>query len=383
MRQVNKLFSWLVLAVFVCLATPALALTTKSGAENGRWPGAEDAITIDDAISDDAVITGGSVRIRAPISGETVVIGSSIETDQKPARSLVVAGATVRVNEGVGYNLVAAGSDVTIRGDIEHDAYVAGSLVTIKDAHIKGTLRVAADELRLGGQIDGDVIVTARAATSDAAIGGSLRGPIESLTFTGGSINGSLTYLASHDAIGLDKVKITGNVERSVQKSDTRQLFEKWLQSLLTNFVAAAAVLLLLSRSLREVETMVDKRWGRMAITGFLGLAIVPLASLLLAATLIGLPLAVILFGLYCLTLFVGVMMAQILLGRYIIRLTKRPVSWWPGLIVGVVATSSLALLPSVIGSVFRSGLLIGLVLPCFGALIGLWQMAIKKEQAG
>lgn len=147
-----RLFAAVVLLVTVLLlSSGALALRTFSG----------EVVTIDTAIDDDvfaagnmvninapvnsAVVAGGNVNINAPVKGDVFAAGGQVNLNSDVGGKLVTAGGNINLGGGIGTNLVAAGGTVDILPDktVGRDALIAGSNV-INSGHVNGTLTVSA-----------------------------------------------------------------------------------------------------------------------------------------------------------------------------------------------------------------------------------------------
>jgi hypothetical protein len=139
------------LMTVLLLSSGALALRTFSG----------EVVTIDTPIDDDvfaagnmvninapvnsAVVAGGNVNINSPVKGDVFAAGGQVNLNSDVGGKLVTAGGNINIGGGVGTNLVAAGGTVDILpGEIVgKDALIAGSNV-INAGHVNGTLTVSA-----------------------------------------------------------------------------------------------------------------------------------------------------------------------------------------------------------------------------------------------
>jgi len=147
-----RLFAAIVLLITVLLLSPgALALKTFSG----------EVVTIDTPIDDDvfaagnmvninapvnsAVVAGGDVNINAPVKGDVFAAGGQVNLNSDVGGKLVTAGGNVNLGGGIGTNLVAAGGTVDILPGktVGRDALIAGNNV-INAGHVNGTLTVSA-----------------------------------------------------------------------------------------------------------------------------------------------------------------------------------------------------------------------------------------------
>lgn len=355
-----------------------------AGTVRAAYVSDEDAITVQQAVDDDAFLAGRSIAISAPIRGELFSVGSTVSVAESVSRSVFAAGNTVTIDKGAGYNIFAAGSTVTIKGTVEHDVYVAGQTVIIDpSAHIKGTLRAAGETVTVAGRIEGDAYFETAKLTSNATIGGDLRATTDTLAFTGGAIAGDLVYTANATAQGLDKVTVRGATHYDEQKRKANPGEETWLWAILTAIVSGAALLLLVPKKVQAVTEHVESQWLRSFLTGLVLLIVVPIASLILLVTFVGAPIAIITLVLYFCGLYIAAVLGHIALGYWLLKLSRaKQLNWWVALLVGAVALTLLKAIPG-LGTVIGMLFFFGLTLPFFGSLLTWWREILRPYQKG
>jgi len=143
--------SILVLILAILFYPQALALQTFSGDSISiDVPVADDIIAAGDAISinapvDSVIAAGGTVSINAPVKGDLLALGGQVYVNSDVGGKVVAAGGTVHLGGDVGTNLVAAGQRVKLLPGkkVGRDAYIAGQDVS-SAASINGTLQVSA-----------------------------------------------------------------------------------------------------------------------------------------------------------------------------------------------------------------------------------------------
>ncbi len=364
-------YSWAILVFIASFIVGGYMQAQATSVKN------DTSVRVSETINDDAIFSGDSVEINSTIKGELVAAGQSITLAQKPERSFLAAGNDIHVDQGIGYNGFLAGNTLTIKGEVGHDLYLAGNDIVIDpSAHIKGALRASGRNVTLGGTIDGDVALASQLATSNATVGGSFKADTSDLRFTGGAISKDLVYRSNQDATGLDQVKVIGKTERTpiprLPVARTRMLV--WFWTILSGFLAGAAIILLSPKKLHGVTQTVSSQWPTSLLYGFLGLIGFPIIATILFATYIGIPLGLIaMFG-YLTLLYMSYVLGQIILGGMIlVRLKQSKLSPWIALVVGVGVMSLLSLVPYLnwlVSTVF----FFGLVLPTFGGILIWWR---------
>jgi len=354
--------------VLVAGSVPALAATTVSG---------EPDATVSSSIDDDLFTAGQTVSVDAPIKGEIFAAGQTVTISNRPDRSIFAAGLTVSLSSGAGYNAFVGGQTVTLNGDYGHDVFVVGSSVVVESgARIRGSLYVTGNVLVVHGTIDGDVKASGQSFTSDATIGKSVNIDASTVSFSGGSIGGDLSYAGSAKTIGLDQVSVKGSTIKSdpsatgfSQPSSTTDRSVSVLDALMalvTMILIGALFILLTPVRLTAISETVRQDWVGSFLTGLVTLMVTPMLIGVALATLIGWPVALIVGFLYVSVLITSSFVAPIILGSLIIKPAKseRP---WRALLLGALIVAVTAALP-VIGWIPKMIIFVGLTIPVFGA---------------
>ena len=346
---------------------------------------------VNEEVRDDVFAAGQSVTVGAPVFGELFAAGSTVAVSNRPERSVFAAGNTVTIDKGAGYNAFAAGSTVTLSGEYGHDVFAAGANVIIKEGTvINGDLFVGAGELTLGGTVKGDVNVSAEQVASNAIVGGSLKGEISELTFTGGSIAGDLKYGSEKDASGLDKVTIGGKTERTTPKIDNKDadklpffLFPLaiagWAMGVLSSFILGAFLIWLVSKKVVFVTEAIRSNWTNMFVRGLVAFIVIPAISLIAFLTIAGWPIGVIGFMLYVPLLMIAGSLAVITAGTFITEAINQKDNWWLSLLLGVIVVSILGATP-ILGWWIKLAVFIGLTLPALGGIVTWYQEKLQAK---
>jgi hypothetical protein len=148
----------LVFMTLVLLCSAGQALQTFSG----------DTISVDNAIADDiiaagsmvsinapvdsVIAAGGTVNINAPVKGDVIAAGGQVYVNADVGGKVVTVGGNVNLGGNIGTNLVAAAGQVNILANktVERDALI-GSGVVVNAGRINGTLIVSANQFNNTG----------------------------------------------------------------------------------------------------------------------------------------------------------------------------------------------------------------------------------------
>lgn len=300
--------SVLVLMIAILICQPGLALQTFSG----------ERISIDTAVADDiiaggnmisinapvdsAIVAGGTLSVNAPVKGDLIALGGQIYINSDVGGKVVVAGGNVHLGGNVGTNLVAAGEQVNLVAGktVNKDALLMGSQV-FNAGRINGTLSVSANQFNNSGTAQ-DVryhkVEDQRKSSEDFKAGYSIF---------------SLIFLLGYFILGLILVKYLPGIFQEVDAEARRSTLFK----ILLGFV--------------------------MIVAAFIALMI-------LAASIVGLPIAVISVLLFMATLMLSSTFVSFSLGRWICEKSKMKKGDLAGFVLGFVVLNLLFYLPLIGG---------------------------------
>ena len=236
--------SILFLMLAILFSSQAFALQTFSGDSISiDVPVADDIIAAGDAISinapvDSAIAAGGMVSINAPVKGDVLALGGQVYVNSDVGGKVVAAGGTVHLGGDVGTNLVAAGQRVRLLPGkmVGRDAYIAGQDVS-SAANINGTLQVSATRFNNTGRA-GEVKFH---KVEDQGRRGD--------DFKGGYSIFRLLYLLGYFILGLILVRYMPGIFREVDEEARRSTLFKTLFGFVM-IVAAFIALILVAASI-------------------------------------------------------------------------------------------------------------------------------------
>ena len=131
-------------------------------------------IYVNAPVKGDLLGAGGEIRINETIGKDIIVIGGDIHVAKAPGEDARLAGGKIRVSDNIPGDLVITGGDVEITDavTIGGDLIVAGGKVSMYGL-VKGNVEAAAGELVLYGAVEG----TLKASGGKIELGGRVAGP--------------------------------------------------------------------------------------------------------------------------------------------------------------------------------------------------------------
>lgn len=293
-------------------------------------------------VEGDVYAAGGTIVITGPVSQDVVAAGGNLSVTAPVADDVRVAGGNVLVQSTIGGDLLAAGGQVTVVGEgVAGDASLAGGMVRL-DAPVGGDLFVGGGNVLINASITGDVVVEADSLTlgSGAVISGNLwYRSVEELTQEEGAvIMGDIVYEK--------RQPIAPSIDTETAMAAIMSVALIW--QFLTLLVCASVIGLFFNR---YCKTLVEKATSRPLPhigLGLVVLIVLPIASLLLFISLVGIPL-----GLLGLVGFGGLLLitwlvAPIVLGSYVSNYFFKSGTnvTWKTILIGVVLYMVLGMIP-------------------------------------
>lgn len=360
MHTAFKTFSASVVALALLL--PAVGFAAELRAADQSVVGSNELITNDLYIAGGTVTSsgviegsltgaGGTVLVTGPVSNDVTVAGGTLTILGTIGGAVRATGGNITVASSVRTDVVAAGGQVQITGgQVGRDVVVAGGTVRI-DSPVTGNVRFIGGQLYLNAPVSGNVdVVTAQKVTLGSAA----------------VISGNFTYKAAQKAVmeaGAQvkgAVKYTPSVSRGeAVKEGLAGLFAFWIIAKFMMLLAGALIFgLCLKRFSAEVVRGAFAQPLSELGRGLVLLVVLPVASILLLITLVGLPFGILgLISLVALGI-VSSLIAPVLLGsalyKWIMKTSGYEISWKP-IVLGVVAYMLCGLIP-ILGWVIAFG---------------------------
>lgn len=335
--------------------------------------------------------------------GDYFATGKTIEVSGIVTGDVYAFGTEVIIDGTVRGSVIAAAGSISISGTVEGNARLAGGQIEINGRVLKNVTAASASiQLDRSGSIGGNAILSAGISEIDGSVGGNLTLSGSKLRLQG-SIGGNVDVGAAELRIG-SRAIIGGDLKYSsdeavidpganiqgattVKPSFIRRVIRgKWhlfgarttgmLMNFFFTFVIGAFIMKLFPRKLdRTLDALRNKPWKSL-FTGLLTIILLPIISVLLFITILGLPiglalLALSLLGFYSAKIFPVLWLSNRLFRRWI----KDPHSLWR-LFVGLILFFLIIQIPFLGAPLSLAFTLIGL-----GALV-LGRVPQKRRKA-
>jgi cytoskeletal protein CcmA (bactofilin family) len=291
--------------------TGATIVVRGARAENTYLAGG--TIDVLGEIAKDLVAVGGMVTLRKLVGGDAIVAGGTVTLDGGVADDVRVAGGTVNIGGEIGGDLLAAGGAVKLAPEawVTGRTWLAGANVEVA-GRLERELKAAGAAVRIAGQIDGDVELAGRS--------------IEILP--GARIAGNLIYTSPSEAridpgarvLGTVKHRRTDRAERAAWLA-LGALRLAFLVGLIVTGIALIA--LFPGFTVAAARGIGSEPWRSLGL-GVAALVAVPVITVLLMITIVGIPLGLAAIAAWALALLLGYLTAAVFLGDVGARLLGR-----------------------------------------------------------
>lgn len=260
-----------------------------------------------DSVPGDAILSGRVVEFHTASGGDYLGAGGMQTIGGQVHGSVRAVGGEIHVTGAIDRNatIAAGGVGLDSTADITRNAYLIGGNVWVNGT-VRGSLLAAGGTVILNGTVGRDVEVS----------GGSLRvGPNAVIT-------GNLRYRVPAGKVHIDSAaRISGTVTALPVSSGWG--FKRWLW-MLGFLVAGGVVVALIPRFTSETAEIIPQRPFRSALVGLGWFILVPVAIVIAAITVIGLPLALVTALLYGVLVYLSSVPFALWVGRRLLGARAR-----------------------------------------------------------
>lgn len=345
MRRLSML---LCAALIAPLATAHAAGSVAEHRIGGDLFVAGGAVTVGEAVPGDVFAGGGSIDIDAAVDGDAVLAGGKLRLASDVGRNAFAGGGQIHLLAKVGGNARLAGGQVELgpKSEVAGNLSVAGGQVQLLGT-IGGQVQAAGGRLLIDGPVAGDVIATSGRVVlgPNARIAGKLRhrsGEIE--RDPAAQVAGGVELLLP----GLGRAGKAGTAAPPPPPPETGPSFPIgfWTVGLM---LLAALLLAMAPAASAHVTRAWREQAGSSLLAGFALLVCVPVAVLLFAITIIGIPVAIALLASYLALIAIAYVASAVGAGDWALHRWRRGdagrLAWRIG--AACVALAGLALLTS------------------------------------
>lgn len=307
----------LFLLVFLVNLSPAKAIQfdiPKDELDSGD-------INLTNNVEDNYFAAGNQLIIESRIDGDAFLFGNSVR----------FTGETTN-------NLFSGAQSIDISGKIGRDLFTGSSSVIIdKDAVINGNVYIGSGSAKIKGTILGDVYIGSGNLTISGTVNGNIIGQSDNFTLSeSANVLGKITYSSKKDINIVTGAKYKDIEKKNLPTNDnyTQNNWFSLLMSLLGLLLVGVLIITFFPKKTLDIVENISTKFLPSLGWGFFMLIATPVLIIISFSIMIGFPLAIILIGLYWLSIYLSNIYVGIYLGKL---LTKNNKSLLWALTLGVI----------------------------------------------
>ena len=313
-------------------------------------------VSTNEVVHDNFVSFANTITIDGKVEGDVLAVGSQVTINGEVTGDVIAAAYSLTVSGRVNGSVRAVATDVTIRGAVSRNVTVAAAndLMVTNIGSIAGSLSYVAGNVTIAGPIAGNVTGQAVSLDLNAEVKKDVQVGVSGKGLTLGSlakIGGNLRYDSS-ETIPLNASVVAGTIVHREPRVDVTSLRQFAIKASWTfrvmNFLGLLLIGLIIiaimpkgaSAVVHDMATRPFMKigWGILLLIGF------PIAMVILAGSIVGLPMAVILATLYALGIYLSPVFVGLLIGQsffaYVLRGKNIPMAL--SFTVGFIAYTAL-----------------------------------------
>lgn len=287
------------------------------------------------SINDTIYAAGQTVDISNEVFGDVFCVGQSVTVSGTIHGDVICAGQTINVSGTVDGDVRLAGQSITLSAKVGGNATVGGQSFSLpSSASIGGDLTIGSQNATISGPIGRDIVMGSANARISNMVGRNIKAQSEHLTLASGAKVGGNVENTSQNNVRIDNQAVVSGKVTRIEPEHTQGKSHSgltgfkllWLLYWLIAMVFTAFILILLfPRLFHAVTNQAMPRPWKALLVGFLATIVMPIVIVLLAGSLIGIPLAVILGFIWLVCLLLSSPLFGYYVGRLVLRNSKRP----------------------------------------------------------
>jgi cytoskeletal protein CcmA (bactofilin family) len=353
-------------ALLAALAAASSLFALPARAIELRWDEHEIEVGESEVLNDTLVASGEIVDVNGRVQGDVFAFAERVAIRGSVEGNVFAAAREVLVTGRIEGSLHMAGELCSLEGEVTRNLYGAGEQVTLTEtARVGRDVTLAGDGVRVDGKAARDLLAAGSWVEVRGEVGRTARTHSQRVRiFDGARIGGDLAmHVGRGGSSDVDPgAAIGGEVSEAEMPHDMEREENRWLDGgfYLRSFVfvvSAFLVGMLLHGLLPAIyggALATSGDFWRCLGFGFVALIVTPIALLLCAITVVGIPIAILGVFVYLTVLFVSIVVVAALVGSSITGSDPESVhAFGMALLLGLVIVVAAMNLPFV-GGILR-----------------------------
>jgi len=359
----KKIIGLIALALFL-IPTLTFATTFRAAEE----------VHINETVSDDIYVAGGAVRLTADVDGDVFIVGGQVSIDSVISQDLTITAGDITIRGRMNDDVRVGGGDITIDAFIKDDLIIgAGNIEFTSSSGVGGDVTLGGGNVVVNGPLNGDLI----GGVGNLVINNEIRGNVKLLSVDKlqfgpkGRILGDLTYRHTTPFESITNETVAGNINyKAIEKVVSGEAVRGFGWAVIAGFslykflsllfVGLFFIWILRFFMTNTVQIAYKSPLKSLGI-GILVLIVTPIVGALFLVSAIGIPISFLLFLLWLLILFVGKLIAIMMVGMKLVKVDDKSsfLRTYGAYALGTVIVMILVMIP-VVGWILK--FLLGLI---------------------
>jgi cytoskeletal protein CcmA (bactofilin family) len=293
-------------------------------------------VGVNEVIDSSLWAAGSNVDIAGQVNGDVFCAGQTVTVSGTVQGDVICAAQTLIISGTVQGSVRSVGQTVTISGNVLHNLTAAGQSFTLDESSkIGGDASIAANNIILNGKVGRDLIAGASTLTVNGGVGRNVDTRVTHLYLNHSAhIGGNLSYTSKNNVVISTGAVINGTTTKSLPKAQPSRHFGSFigisllfgLFFLLAGIVTSLVLVLLFPQAIHSTTNQAIKNPWKVLLVGFITTLIAPILIIAMMITVIGIPLALFVLGIWFLISVLGGIMSAYYLGRLLWSKQHNPI---------------------------------------------------------
>ncbi len=318
------------------------------------------------ALSTDLFKADNNVNVSEGMDGTGFVAGNIVEVNSKVNGILFTAGNEVSTSGKSDYAFIA-GNIVKVNNHSFRDGFIAGNSIDLENANVERDLYVAGEKININSNIGRNAYLSGRSIIINGRVNGNVTAYGENVTIGDNAvITGTLKYSEDSELTISDSATVGEKVVEKNPKVSINTTKSNFISKVTNTFFDLANILLIgllimlfMPKTFEKIKEMKANSILKSLGFGFLTLIAVPIASIVLLITVVGISTSIIALLFYFVSIYLSTVFASYYLANLAIgnKLNNKYLLF----VIGAFLLSVLKLIPFIGTLVSICSLLIGL----------------------
>lgn len=318
------------------------------------------------ALSTDLFKADNTVNVSENMAGSGFVAGNIVDVNSKVDGILFAAGNDVKTSGESDYAFIA-GNIVKVNNQSFKDGFIAGSSVNIDSSTIERDLYAAGETISVNSNIGRNVYLSGNNITINGKVNGNVTAYGSKIIVGDNAvIRGTLKYSEDSKLEISDSATIGNKIAEKSTQLDAKVVKTSFVSKVMSSFISLGNLLLIglllmlfMTKTFERIKEIKSDSILKSLGFGFLTLIAVPIASIVLLVTVVGVSTSIIALLFY----FISIYLSTVFTSYYLANLTigNKVKNKYLLFIIGATAITILKLIPFIGILVSLCSLLIGL----------------------